>query len=212
MNDAKEKEQVQNDLPEDHTPAPSDPSQVLSPGRRSALVTYLAILFAVAFLFVALTMSMESKRLKMMNEALENSSQKTSASLTSSITALQEENRTLSSDKEELSAQLTALEEELEQLQNTAKEDQKKYSTKMSQLNEKIRTLETDKTELNTQIEALTKKVEHAVTVSELLQQAIELDDDGNMTELEEVLKQIEPFKDLLSPSELEIYESLTVD
>ena len=55
----------------DHTPPPQDPSQVLSPRRRTALVTYLAFLFALAFLFVALTMAMETKRVKQINEALE---------------------------------------------------------------------------------------------------------------------------------------------
>ena len=42
--------------------------QQLSPRRRTALVTYLSILFAAAFLFVAIMMVVETKRLKTMNQ------------------------------------------------------------------------------------------------------------------------------------------------
>ena len=45
----------------------------LSRKRRTALVTYLAILFAVAFLLVALDMIIENHKLQSSNQALEDS-------------------------------------------------------------------------------------------------------------------------------------------
>ena len=193
---------------EDHTPAPEDPSQTLSPRRRTALVTYLAFLFALAFLFVALTMALEAKRVKMINEALEDSSQKTSASLTSSINALQKENCSLLDNKAQLEAQLAelqgALKNSVDQEQNSSKQ--------IEACKSEIQKLEAEKAELLTQLETLNQQAQDAVTVSELLQKAIALNEDGNLSSLSEVLSQIEPLKDLLSETEKEIYDSLVVD
>lgn len=192
----------------DHTPPPQDPSQVLSPRRRTALVTYLAFLFALAFLFVALTMAMETKRVKQINEALEDSSQKTSASLTGSINALQEENRLLTESKGQLEEQLAQLEASL----SDARETETAQTRELEELKEKLKLAEAEKSELLAKIEALTQQTQDAVTVSELLQKAIVLNESGNMTELSELLNQIAPMKDLLSPTEREIFESLMID
>ena len=50
------------------------------------------------------------------------------------------------------------------------------------------------------------------IRVSELIYQAVEADDHGRMTELKELLEQIEPLKELLSETELELYENLVID
>ncbi len=192
----------------DHTPPPQDPSQVLSPRRRTALVTYLAFLFALAFLFVALTMAMETKRVKQINEALEDSSQKTSASLTGSINALQEENHLLTESKGKLEEQLAQLEASL----SDARETETAQTRELEELKEKLKLAEAEKSELLAKIEALTQQTQDAVTVSELLQKAIVLNESGNITELSELLNQIAPMKDLLSPTEREIFESLMID
>ena len=212
MNDT-EKERS-SALPEnvDHTPPPEDPSQVLSPRRRSALVTYLAILFAVAFLFVAVTMAMESKRLKSINQALEDSSQKTSASLTGSINALQEENRKLSLSNGEMTEQLAALQAELE----ASKEKELQSAALVEQLSEDKAALELEKTQMETQyaeqLAELQKKVEDAVNVSELLQSAVAANEAGNLDALVDLLNKIAPLRELLSPSEMDLYESLSID
>lgn len=192
----------------DHTPPPQDPSQVLSPRRRTALVTYLAFLFALAFLFVALTMAMETKRVKQINEALEDSSQKTSASLTGSINALQQENRLLTESKGQLEEQLAQLEASL----SDARETETAQTRELEELKEKLKLAEAEKSELLAKIEASNQQTQDAVTVSELLQKAIVLNESGNMTELSELLNQITPMKDLLSPTEREIFESLMID
>ena len=192
----------------DHTPPPQDPSQVLSPRRRTALVTYLAFLFALAFLFVALTMAMETKRVKQINEALEDSSQKTSASLTGSINALQQENRLPTESKGQLEEQLAQLEASL----SDARETETAQTRELEELKEKLKLAEAEKSELLAKIEASNQQTQDAVTVSELLQKAIVLNESGNMTELSELLNQITPMKDLLSPTEREIFESLMID
>lgn len=193
---------------EDHTPPPADQTQVLSPRRRTALVTYLAILFAIAFLFVAVVMVLETKRLKTMNEELQDTNQKTSASLTNNINALQEENQTLSKDNEDLQARVAELEAEAEK----AQAEQNQLQSRIVSLTNARQTLSGKKRELEAQVRMLTKQAEDAVTVSELLQKAVAADEAGDMDGLQALLEQIEPMEDLLSPSEKEIYESVVID
>ena len=202
MNDTDKLPQVQDQSP------PPEESQVLSPKRRFALVTYLAILFALAFLFVAVTMAIETRRLKNMNEELKDSSQKTSASLTGNINALQEENRQLSKSNEELTAQIAALEAALE----AAEAEAETQTAQAEQLTAELRRLEAEKAELELQVELLDKQAADAILVSELLQRAVVLNEEGALSELSEVLEQIAPLRDLLSLSEKDIYESLLID
>lgn len=199
-------------MEEDHTPPSSDPSQVLSPKRRSALVTYLAILFAIAFLFVALTMALESKRLKSVNEALEDKNQQTSASLTGSIKVLQDENHKLIDNNQELAAQVAALELRLQNAESSAAQKTEEFNAQLEKLQQEKQALETEKAELKKQKETLTKQAQDAIAVSELLQKAIALNDEGDNEGLARVLAQIAPLKELLSATELELYESLVVD
>lgn len=201
MNDTENKRSEQETAREpDHTPAPKDLSQVLSPRRRSALVTYLAILFAVAFLFVALMMVAEAKRLKTM-------SQQTSASLTNNINALQAENQKLSGSNKELSSRIADLEAEAE----TAANEKDALQAKLDQLTQELAEKEAECGTLQTQMEELKQRALDAVEVSELLHKAINADEQGSMSELMELLEQIEPLQDLLSPTEAEIYEELKI-
>ncbi len=181
--------------------------ETLSPRRRTALVTYLAILFAVAFLFVALMMVAETKRLKTMNEELQDNSQKTSASLTNNINALQEENRRLSDRNEELNGENELLRQQILQ----AEEEKTALQEQLEALNgEKLR-LEGEKTALEEETEALRKQAQNAVEVSELLHRAMAADEEGNYDGLRELLDQIEEMKEFLSPTEQEIYEELKI-
>ena len=187
-------------------------TQVLSPRRRTALVAYLSILFAVAFLFVAITMALESKRMKSIYEALENSSQKTSASLTNSINALQAENELLSKSNEELTGQI----EEKKIALTAAEEEKQGYLDQIEQLNAEKAALEAEKAELETQyaaqIQELTQQAEDAVKVSELLQTALVYKEVKDTANLNQVLTKIEALKDYLSPSEKDIYERLKAE
>ena len=186
---------------------PAEQPQQLSPRRRTALVTYLAILFAAAFLFVAIVMVLETKKLKTLNEELKDSSQKTSASLTNNINALQQENQSLSAENEKLQSRIGELEEsdamqdealaELQQQLNTA-------ATENAELDQQL-------SELHQQLEEADQKTQDAVRVSELLHKAMAADERGRLEKLQELLEEIEPLEDLLSETEREIYEELKI-
>ena len=182
-------------------------TEQLSPRRRSALVTYLAILFAVAFLFVALMMVSEAKRLKTMNQELEDSSRKTSASLTNNINALQAENQELSKSNEELNGRIETLESEAAQKEESIGELQAKQeadAAELARLEQALNALEEEKS-------AAEQRIQDAVKVSELLHKAIAADEKGKLERLQELLDEIEPLEDLLSETELEIYEELKI-
>ena len=193
----------ENKAAETQTPV----QEPLSPRRRTALVTYLSILFAVAFLFVALVLVAETKRLKTMNEELQDNSQKTSASLTNNINALQQENRRLSDANSALEKQVKGLEEAALQ----AGEENAELQGRIDLLTEDKRQLEEEQTGLQEQIDALTKQAQDAVEVSELLHRALAADEEGDLETLQTLLDQIEEKKELLSPTEQEIYEELKI-
>ena len=182
-------------------------TEQLSPRRRSALVMYLAILFAVAFLFVALMMVFEAKRLKAMNQELRASSQQTSDSLTSRITSLQAENQELSEKNDGLTAQIT----ELEAAAAAAETEQASLQAEIDRLTEEEAAHSAEVESMQAQIDELTQRAADAVTVSELLHQAMAADEEGDMEGLRELLEQIEELKDLLSPTEQDIYEELKI-
>lgn len=186
--------------------------EALSRKRRTALVSYLAILFAVAFLLVALSMVIENKRLQSTNAAIKNDSQKTSANLNKTITDMQTEN-------DELTEQISALQQQLDELQTEADrqaaeaEDQiSALTAERDGLQEEKTALEAEKTELSEALADAEQRAADAVEVSELLQKAIAANDEGKHKTLQYCLEKIEPLKDLLSPSELEWYESLIMD
>ena len=219
MSDTEEKLQTVDSeaLPEQEAQAlPSDAAEVpLSPKRRSALVTYLGFLFAIAFLFVAVMFLMETKRLENMNQELNDKNQKTSASLTgltANINALQEENAKLQKTVEEQEADVLLMrtnadlsEDEIKSLKTQNKELQK-------QLNEQKKNLETEKSEFEKKLQEQTQRAEDAVKVSELLQSAMKSYEKNDLETLKSLLEQIEPLKELLCKSESEIYEHLKID
>ena len=182
--------------------------QQLSPRRRTALVTYLSILFAAAFLFVAIMMVVETKRLKTMNQELQHDSQKNAATLTNNINALQEENQKLSKDNKDLEDRIAELETAAEQ----AAAEQTELTGRLEEAAREKERLNQQLRELHEQKEDAEQKIQDAVKVSELLQNAIAADDDGDMEGLKELLDQIEPLKELLSETEKELYESLIID
>ena len=182
--------------------------QQLSPRRRTALVTYLSILFAAAFLFVAIMMVVETKRLKTMNQELQHDSQKNAATLTNNINALQEENQKLSKDNKDLEDRIAELETAAEQ----AAAEQTELTGRLEEAAREKERLNQQLRELHEQKEEAEQKIQDAVKVSELLQNAIAADDDGDMEGLKELLDQIEPLKELLSETEKELYESLIID
>lgn len=192
----------------------------LSRKRRVALVTYLSILFAVAFLLVAASMVIENRQLQSSNAALKNDSQKTSANLNRTIQEMQNEFDALKQQSESQAAQIDALTAQAEQQQAEA---ESRYAALESEAAEASAAAESQAAALQSELaEAriaaesqaaeLTKRAEDAVTVSELLQKAIAANEEGDLEAVGKYREQIEPLKDLLSPSELDWYESLAVD
>ena len=181
--------------------------QQLSPRRRTALVTYLAILFAVAFLFVAVMMVAETKRLKTMNQELQHDSQKNAATLTNNINALQEENQKLSKENTELTKQIETLRMEASTQNGVLDQLREQLDAAVAEEEQLRRELETLREEAETE----KQKTQDAVRVSELLHQAMAADEDGNLEDLKELLSQIEPLEELLSDTEREIYEELKI-
>jgi chromosome segregation ATPase len=186
---------------------PAAQPQQLSPRRRTALVTYLAILFAAAFLFVAIVMVLETKKLKTINEELQSSSQKTSASLTNNINALQQENQSLSAENEKLQSRIGEL------VESAALQDEA-----LAELQQQLNTAATEQADMEQQIGELQQRLEEArqntqdaVRVSELLHQLMAADEDGDMEKVRELLDEIEPLADLLSETERDIYEELKI-
>ena len=195
-------EAKRTEQPEQKPEGPTEPQ--LSPRRRSALVTYLAILFAVAFLFVALMMVFETRRLKTMNQELQDNSQKNAATLTNNINALQEENRNLSGQNE-------ALQTRLSELEAAAEAEQSALRAEIEGLTEAAAAKESEREALEAQVAELTQKAEDAVRVSELLHQALAADEAGELEELQSLLEEIEGLQELLSETEQEIYEELKI-
>lgn len=188
----------------------------LSRKRRVALVTYLSILFAVAFLLVALSMVIENRQLQSSNAALKDDSRKTSANLNRTIQEMQNEYDALKQKSDAQAAQidtLTAQQAEAETryaaLESEAAEASAAAESQIADLQSQLADA---RIAAESQVTELTKRAEDAVTVSELLQKAVAANEEGDLETVKTCLEQIEPLKDLLSPSELDWYESLAVD
>ena len=207
--------------------APEQGEAALSRKRRVALVTYLSILFAVAFLLVALSMVIENRHLQSSNAALKDDSQKTSANLTQKIQDMQREFDELKQKSDEQAGRIESLTAQVEQQKTEAEQQKADDEARIAALESEAAAAgaaaESQAAELQSQlaeakiasesqISELTQRAEDAVTVSELLQKAIAANDEGNLKAVKNYLEQIEPMKDLLSPSELEWYDILAID
>lgn len=187
---------------------PEAEGEALSRKRRVALVTYLSILFAVAFLLVALSMVIENKHLQSTNAALEDSSKKTSANLNQTIEQMQNENDALTQKTAEQESQISAYEAE----KAAAQTELEQLRADQEALMAEKESLAAEKESLSARAEEAEQKAADAVEVSELLQKAIAANEEGHYKTLKKLLEEIEPMKDLLSPSELDWYESLVIE
>ena len=228
-------ETVEQELAEQEEIVPEEPVQeeavqdkkeqkdeVLSGKRRTALVAYLAILFAAAFLLVAVSMIMENKR-------LQDSNSQNTATLNGKIADLQDEYNQLQKQSKAQESSIASLEEELSAAQSTAEEQAASIEQltgdleAMTAQNETLAAEKEDLTkaqaELAEQNETLTnekqelaEKVGNLEQVYDLLIRAQAADESGDYELLAELLEQIEPLKDLLSENAAELYEALIID
>ena len=98
-----------------------DAQQPLSGARKTALVRYIAILFAVAFLLVLLSLILQAHSSKATISELT----KTNTSALSNVEQLQAQNRDLQDEKKTLTEEKTALETQVDELQAKLDEMQK---------------------------------------------------------------------------------------
>ena len=207
-------------------PEKTSEEQILSRKRRMALVSYLAILFAVAFLLVAISMVIENRQL-----------QNSKGTLNTRIQQLQEDNEQFQKNIKDITAQRDKLSKELAKEQEERKLQVERLEDQNVILEQENATLAQDKaalTELHEllykaaaanetedfeTLKTLTAEIEPKLELlppsaqaRALLLIAIAANDDGDLEKTQEILQQLEPLKELLSPSDLEYWETLPVD
>ena len=127
------------------------------------------------------------------------------------INALRAENRKLSEKNTALSVQIEALEKALA----AAATKITGLQAEIDRLQEEAAARETAQAEalaaMQVRIDEQTQRAADAVTVSELLHRALAADEAGDMNGLQKLLDRIEELKDLLSPTEADIYEELKI-
>ena len=176
----------------------------LSRKRRTALVTYLAILFAVAFLLVALDMIIENHKLQSSNQALEDSNKISMASSASALEKAekpQDENRSLQE-------KITGLETREQELTLQAEEAQ----ALLEEMTKDKEAWQTEKDQLTKDNAALTQKQTDTVRANELLLQAMAASQGGLEEELVSAMRELEQLQDLLSETGKTTYQDLLKD
>ena len=190
-------------LPETQQAPASGEEEILSRKRRMALVSYLAILFAVAFLLVAISMVIENRQL-----------QESKGNLNSRIQQLQADNEVLQENTKKMTEENGSLKQQLSasQAENAAAASSiEALSGEKQALTDEKTALEAEKNALTEERDKLKNKSDETRQVHELLWQAVAADEEMDYERMQSLLEQIEPLKDLLCPSALEIYQELAL-
>lgn len=166
-------------------------TQPISEKRKAAFLRYMAILFAVAFLLVLLSMILQNKSSKATISELNE----TSRSALQNAVDLQEQNRALQEENDALTAQISDLTQQLADSEAVAAE------------------LEQAKAELEAQAEEAAAEsdhqLDHTVEAYEALLIAMQCDTrEGNVT-FSRAADTVEKFKDCLGPRAQEAFEKL---
>ena len=188
--------------------AAKNSEEVLSSKRRVALVSYLAVLFAVAFLLVALSMIVENKKLQSSNRELENDKQQTSATLTGKIEGLQAENRQLQSQLTQAEQDKQALNAELEAEKTKVSEAEELAAQAQAQAEEQKQANEA----LANQKEELSDRLEDSARAYDLLLTAMLQSEENALEELAATLEDLAPLEDLLSEQARELLDEIRID
>lgn len=171
-------EEVKQAAPVQDSPAPEKKTGTIK--NQNALLRYITILFAVAFLMVTLSLVIS------MRESRDTISElnQTSASALQNAEALQTENRELSDANRDLRDTVTDLEAELAEVQ------------------EAMAQLETEKA-------AAEKLAQDTAKAYELLLTAMDARQYGDMETFDQAMTDLEPLKDLLTGKAAERYSEL---
>ena len=175
--------------------------EILSRKRRIALVAYLSVLFAVAFLLVALSLVVE-------NRHLQSSSEQTSASLNGKIAELQNEYAKLSDKAARQESELAQLEAQKAEADEALASLQRELEDVKAQLEQ----ADAERTNLQVEHQVYANRIADLQRVHELLFQAQAANEAGDFAQLQRLMEEIAPMRYLLGPNAQEIYFSLTVD
>lgn len=187
---------------ENKNPAEQNPAQPPEPaapekspmeeGRKNALLRYIAILFAVAFLFVLLSLMMQMRD----SRATISELNAASASALKNAEKLQSDNEELRTENAELNEQLEVLQEEKEQLEQALEEAEAAKGD--AALEAEIRTAQQTQTKIRQAYEYLLEAMEIVTPGSQ----------EGNVA-AGKVLENLELLQENLGPKGQEIYQSL---
>ena len=173
------------------------PEGTLSEARKSALLRYLAILFAFAFLLVVVSWILQMRT----NNATILELNRTSSSALSNAESLQEENRQLQEKNESLQKQLDTL---------TRENDSLKQDLETLQQGAMILTEKGE--EATDQLDAVARELEQTKLAYEALITAEECDvREGNVT-YSRAIETVEQYKTYLGQKALEEYQSMLLE
>lgn len=190
INASQEQAAAETTTPETSAPAPEAAEEAKTPEKkqvgaksRNALLRYMTILFAVAFLAVTLSLVIETKKSKNTISELHQ----TSASALENAEMLQESNRELSDTNENLRDKIADLENNLKEANDAANEAEAALeSAKDAQQN-----------------------AENEAKACNLLFTALNAQKKGDTAGYENAMVQLEPLHECLTGTAAEIYESL---
>lgn len=171
-------EEVKQETPVVGSPAPE--KKTMTPKSRNALLRYITILFAVAFLVVTLSLVISTKKSQSTITALNQ----TSASALENAEQLQAVNRELSDANE-------SLREKIEDLES------------------KVKDAEDEAAQAQEELEQIKSDAANAAKAYDLLLTAMQAQQSGDTAAYEAAMQQLEPLKDYLKDQAAELYMDL---
>lgn len=173
---------------------PQAEEKPLSDQKRSALLRYMAVLFAVAFLLVLVSLLIQTHSSKAaISEMSKNNSDALSNAM-ANAEILQDQNRQLQEDNKALRAQI----DELEAQANASTED-----------DDQVQVLEAELDELKSQLYSAQRDTAHAQEAYDALITAFQCEThEGNLT-FSKAMDTVEQYKEYLSSDALAVYEQL---
>ena len=171
---------------------PQAEEKPLSDQKRSALLRYMAVLFAVAFLLVLVSLLIQTHSSKAaISEMSKNNSDALSNAM-ANAEILQDQNRQLQEDNKALRTQI----DELEAQANASTEDDDQV-------------LEAELDELKSQLYSAQRDTAHAQEAYDALITALQCEThEGNLT-FSKAMDTVEQYKEYLSSDALAVYEQL---
>ena len=191
-------EKPHEEAPQPEGEAPAPPEAPLSPGRKQALVTYLALLLALAFLVVAISLFIQQRSSEGTIDTLNQNANQALAR----AELLQEENESLRSSNKSLQAELDALNEQLEELEDSLEDRDATIESMQQSLDDAAKELENAKTEAETQLS-------NQRTAYTALIQALQAQENNDHTAFEEAMIVLSMHNQYLDQAGLELYQTL---